>query len=297
VFHFVDRILQLEPGKRALGVRHITDSDPFLLSRESRRPVLAPSIVGEALGQLGAWNVMSVNGFTLRPVAGIARNIRIMGEAGPGDTLVLDTTIQSLDDEIVTYYSVATVGGAEVLVIEEGLGPFLPLEEFNDPGEVSRHFDRINRPGRLAEALEEGPPAAGVGQPESSWLELDEILSWDPGQEAAASKKVSDGWSFFDDHFPRKPVLPLSMLVQGLLGLGERLLVDDPAASTGALLRPKRLRSVKMSQFVEPGQTVVAKARVKEKTDREARLAFRCEVDGKRVCIAEIDFAATLEDE
>jgi hypothetical protein len=52
-----------------------------------------------------------------------------------------------------------------------------------------------------------------------------------------------------------------------------------------------------MSQFVEPGQTVVAKAKVKEKTDAQAQLTFRCEVDGKRVCIAEIDYAATLEDD
>jgi 3-hydroxymyristoyl/3-hydroxydecanoyl-(acyl carrier protein) dehydratase len=297
VFHFVDRILQLEPGKHALGVRHITDSDPFILSGRGRRPLLAPSIIGEALGQLGAWNVMSANGFTLRPVAGIARNIRIMGEARPGDTLVLDTTIQTLDDEIVTYYSVATVRGAKVLVLEEGLGPFLPLEQFNDPGEVSQHFDRIYRPGSLEEVLEKGPAVEGINQPDPSWLELDEISSWEAGQEAAASKKVPDEWALFDDHFPRKHVLPLSMLVQGLLGLGERLLADDPSASTEESLRPKRLRSVKMSQFVEPGQTVVAKARVKEKMDRQARLAFRCEVDGKRVCIAEIDFAATLEDD
>ena len=297
MFHFVDRILQLEPGKHALGVRHITDSDPFILYREDGRPLLAPSIIGEALGQLGAWNVMSANGFTLRPVAGIARNIRIMGEARPGETLVLDTTIQSLDDEIVTYYSVATVRGAKVLVLEEGLGPFLPLEQFNDPGEVSQHFDRIYRPGSLAEALEEGSAAEGASQPEPSGLELDEILSWEAGQEAAASKKVPGEWALFDDHFPRKHVLPLSMLVQGLLGLGERLLADDPLASKEAPLRPKRLRSVKMSQFVEPGQTVVAKAKVKEKTDTHARLAFRCEVDGKRVCIAEIDYAASLEDE
>jgi 3-hydroxymyristoyl/3-hydroxydecanoyl-(acyl carrier protein) dehydratase len=297
VFHFVDRILQLEPGKHALGVRHITDSDPFILSGEGRRPQLAPSIIGEALGQLGAWNVMAANGFTLRPVAGIARNIRIMGEAGPGDTLVLDTTIQSVDDEIVTYYSVATVGGAEILVIEEGLGPFLPLEEFNDPGEVSRHFDRIYRPGSLAEALEDSPAAEGASQPDSSWLEFDEILSWQAGQGAAASTRVSDEWTFFDDHFPRKRVLPLSMLVQGLLGFGERVLAGDPFVPTEASLRPKRLRNVKMSQFVEPGQTVVAKAKVKEKTDAQARLTFRCEVDGKRVCIAEIDYAATLEDD
>ncbi len=256
--------------------------------------MLAPSIIGEALGQLGAWNVMSANGFTLRPVAGIARDIKIMGEAGPGDTMVLDTTIKSLDDEIVTYHSVATVGGAEILVLEEGLGPFLPLEQFNDPGEVSRHFDRIYRPGTLGEALDEGP-AAVTSRPDSSWLELDEILSWEAGQEAAAGKKVSDEWALFDDHFPRKRVLPLSMLVQGLLGLGERLLADDPSASTGVPLRPKRLRSVKMSQFVEPGQTVVAKAKVREKTESEARLGFRCEVNGKRVCIADIDFAATLE--
>lgn len=295
MFHFVDRILQLEEGKHALGVRHLTHSDPFLLSGVGDRPLLAPSIVGEALGQLGAWNVMAANGFTLRPVAGIARDIRIMGEAAPGDTLLLDTTIRSVDEEVVTYRSVATVRGAEVLVIEQGLGPFLPLEQFNEPEEVRGHFDRIYRPGSLAEAMEERPAADSPNRIESAWLDFDENLSLEPGQEATASQKVDDDWHFFDDHFPRKPVLPLSMLVDGLLRLGARLLADDGGGSGEESLRPKRLHSVKMSQFVEPGQILVATAKLKTRTAEQARLTFRCEVDGKRVCLADIEYGASLE--
>jgi len=289
VFHFVDRIVELDPGKHALGVRHVTAADPFLTLRDGGACLLS-CIVGEALGQLGAWNVMAANGFTLRPVAGIARNVRILGEVRPGDAILLDTTIDSVDDEVVRYHAVASVRGEKVMALEEGLGPFLPLEQFNDPSEVRGHFDRIHRPGEVAEALEVAPGAGNGSSGDPAWLAFDEILSREAGREIEASKRIDGDWAFFADHFPRKPVFPMSLLLECILRLGEELLPAGGAAGRPNLPRPGNICRVKMSRFVEPGRTVVVRAKVKENDGAGAHVAFRCEMDGKRVLVADADY-------
>lgn len=285
MFHFVDRIVRFEPGRHAVGVKHVTAADAFLYTRNGARS-LRSCIVGEALGQLAAWVVMQANGFSLRPVAGIARDVEISGTAVPGDALVLDATIDSVGDGVVGYHALATVGGRRILAIDEGLGPLLPLEEFDDPDRLRRHFARIQGPDG-AEAV---PPGAGNPTPLApSWIEFDQIRSWDAGRSAEAGKRISAAWPFFGDHFPRKPVFPLSLLLECLLGLGETLLADvEPAA---APLLPARIRRVKMNRFIEPGETVIARAEVRSRSGADAALAFRCEVEGQRACIAEADYA------
>ena len=238
MFHFVDRILELEPGKRALGVRHVAADDPFLRMAADGRVALYSCIIGEALGQLGAWNVMFANGFRLRPVAGIVRGVVIHGEVEVGETLVLETTIDSVDEELVAYHAVGSVRGKTVMVLEEALGPFLPLEQFSDPEEVRRHFERIHRPGDLAEEL----PAAGSASPVASaapapWLGFDEIVELEAGKAATAVKRISGDWAFFVDHFQRKPVFPLTLLLECLFQLGTRLLGGGDMAAP-LCLRP-----------------------------------------------------------
>jgi hypothetical protein len=51
-----------------------------------------------------------------------------------------------------------------------------------------------------------------------------------------------------------------------------------------------------MGRFVEPGQTLTAKVRVQGREDNRTRLSFRCEVDGERACIADVDYAPAPED-
>ena len=69
MFHFVDQILELEPGRHALGAKYVTSGDTFVRATAAGVPALLSGIIGEALGQLGAWSVMAANDFTVRPVA------------------------------------------------------------------------------------------------------------------------------------------------------------------------------------------------------------------------------------
>jgi 3-hydroxymyristoyl/3-hydroxydecanoyl-(acyl carrier protein) dehydratase len=282
VFHFVDRILECEPGGHALGLKHVTAADVFVRPAADDPPALLSCIVGEALGQLGAWSAMAANDFTLRPVAGVVGAVEILGEARQGDSIRLDTMIDSLTGDAVYYHAVATVAGDTILTLDDALGPLLPLEDFNDPEELRARYAAILRP--------DASPGATPGGEDSSVpveLDFDQILSWESGTEATAIRQVSADEPFFSDHFPRKAVYPLSLLLESLLELGRELLAAD-----GIDFRPVRARKVKMSRFIEPGASVTANARVVDRGDDHARLKFRCEVDGARVCVAEAEYAA-----
>ena len=122
----------------------------------------------------------------------------------------------------------------------------------------------IHRPGEFRD-FPAGQPSDGDGHATPHPVRFDRILSWESGQQAVALKHVSLLAPFFKDHFPRKPVFPLSLLLEGLLQLGQRLLGESTRGPDAPQLRPVRICNVKMSRFVEPGSSVLAKVRVTER--------------------------------
>jgi len=284
VFHFVDQILELDPGRHALGIKRVRSDEIFVRLNVDGKATLLSCILGEALGQLGAWSVMAAKGFTVRPVAGIVGEVAIIGEATAGDSVLLDTTIDSVTDDAVFYHATASVDGSTVLRLENTLGPLLPMEQFNDPKEVRDRFARICHSGDSTGASETRESTAAPFD-----LSFDEILSFESCKEATAVRTLSGSEAFLRDHFPRKPVLPLSLLLESLLQLGQKLLEDS-----GSLYVPTGAQKVKMSRFVEPGNSLVVKVRVSERNAKNALLKFRSEVEGERVCVGQAEFRAVI---
>src|SRR6185312_16390083 len=118
-FSFVDRITQLEAGKRAAGRFAV----PAHLSRFS------PCLALEAAGQLAAWVAIADLDFQLRPVAGVAADLRFGAQVHPGQTLDLAIDIDRCDREAVRYKAWAHADGEKVVHLEHSLGPMLPMED------------------------------------------------------------------------------------------------------------------------------------------------------------------------
>ena len=95
-FLLVDRILELSPLQWVRGIKHITRDDHYLCNDEQGTLCFIPSFIGEAIGQLAAWNVMSCNDFTLRPVAGVVSSSSLHRPAYLGDTLLLEAVIDEV---------------------------------------------------------------------------------------------------------------------------------------------------------------------------------------------------------
>lgn len=291
-FLFVDRILRMDEGRFIQGIKQITLSDAYLTPSwyDTETLTLMSSIIGETLGQLGAWCAMHANNFTLRPVAGVVSAVHIHDEAKVGDTLFLETTIDALDDAAVEYHSSATVNGRPVFTIESALGPMLPMQDFIDTEVVKEQFERIYRPD--SEGMISGGAAFSAellpGVAIQTHVAFDSIIECQPGEKIVAQKSFSLSAPYVPDHFPRKPVLPLTILLQAKLQLAASFLTKS--FEDGKNFRPVTVRKIKMSDFVQPGNSVVTQVRLKEKTDAQAIVTYRTEMNGKRVCMAEAVF-------
>ncbi|MHC4715804.1 MAG: hotdog family protein, partial [Planctomycetota bacterium] len=62
---------------------------------------------------------------------------------------------------------------------------------------------------------------------------IDRITRWDVGSAAEAVKNVALSEDFFDDHFPRRPVMPGVLIIEGMAQLSGLLLEASLAEKYG----------------------------------------------------------------
>lgn len=292
-FLFVDRILQLSPGEMVRGIKHITQDDTYLCRSTEGIPCFMPSLIGETLGQLAAWNVMVFNDFTLRPVAGVVASARLHRPAYVGETLLLESFIERLDDTAVQYHSIARVGDEVVFNVDGALGPLLPMADFINRDEVRHQFNEINRPGDwqqdFAEELVSEAFRSPVIPERISPMSFDRILTSEPGISLSAVKRITRAAPYFPDHFPNKPVLPMTVLLECKLNLAREFV---KRASFANSYEVSELRKIKMSEFVYPGDVLICHVKVKQQDEQQLILSYRSELAGKRVCILEVVMTA-----
>ena len=111
---------------------------------------------------------------------------------------------------------------------------------------------------------------------------LDRITLWDAGTAAEGLKSVALSEDFFDDHFPRRPVMPGVLILEGMAQLSGLLLEDSLqkkyAKSAKAVLTV--LERTKFRALVKPGETLRYRAEIKsvnEAGGKAKATAFRGE--------------------
>lgn len=111
-FLLVDRIDELEPGKRAVGCKAVTYNEPFFAGHFPQEPVMPGVLICEALAQVGAVALLSCEEHRgkLAFFGGI-RNARFRRKVIPGDVLRLETELIKLRGMIGVAKATAYVDG------------------------------------------------------------------------------------------------------------------------------------------------------------------------------------------
>lgn len=292
-FLFVDRIIQMTPGEFIVGIKHITRDEPYLTTDDNGHLCFISSLIGETLGQLAAWNVMYHNRFTLRPVAGVVASAKIHRPAYVGETLFLQSYIEEVDDKAVQYHSIAKSGDEVIFSVDGALGPLLPMADFISQDDIQQQFFEIYHPVDSWENIQQALASMKGELLDSRHLPcvppmiFDRILESNPGVMMVAEKRISRGAPYFPDHFPKKPVLPMTVLLECKINLAIEFLRQ---AGLYSQYRVSELRKIKMNEFVQPGDQLISYVKMKDKSQDELTLAFRSEVNGKRVCVVEVVF-------
>lgn len=111
-FLLVDRILEIEAGVRAVGIKQVTINEPFFEGHFPGQPIMPGVLQIEALAQVGAVALLSQpeHRGKLALFAGLD-NVRFRRIVKPGDTLRLEVRLEALRRRIGKGRGIATVDG------------------------------------------------------------------------------------------------------------------------------------------------------------------------------------------
>jgi len=122
---------------------------------------------------------------------------------------------------------------------------------------------------------------------------IDRITTWDVGTAAEAVKNVALSEDFFDDHFPRRPVMPGVLMIEGMAQLAGLLLEatlkakhDRDAKAILTIIERTKFRGM-----VWPGDTLLYRAEVTSVNPEGGKAAVRARRDGRVVVTTAMVFA------
>lgn len=112
-FLLIDEITELEAGKRAVGIKYVSEDEYYFKGHFPEQPVMPGVLIVESLAQVGAVIVLSLPDFKGKiALFGSIKNARFRKIVRPGDVLRLEV-------EMVTLRSRMGVGMAKAYVGED----------------------------------------------------------------------------------------------------------------------------------------------------------------------------------
>jgi 3-hydroxyacyl-[acyl-carrier-protein] dehydratase len=111
-FLLIDRVVELEPGKRVVAIKNVTANEPQFTGHFPGRPIMPGVLMVEALAQAGAVAVLSLPEYhgKLALFAGIDE-CRFKRVVMPGDTLTLTVELEKLRGVFGRAHAIAAVDG------------------------------------------------------------------------------------------------------------------------------------------------------------------------------------------
>ena len=125
-FLLVDKITEFEEDKRIVGVKNVSLNERYLAHRRGEPPTLPPTILTEAVAQVGAILILAKpeNREKLIYFLGIER-VRFLKPVHPGDVVVIEATVERLRSRMGHLKGFARVGDDRVIegTMAFALGP------------------------------------------------------------------------------------------------------------------------------------------------------------------------------
>lgn len=115
----VDRVEELEPGKRAVGYKNVTMNEQIFQGHYPGKPIMPGVLMVEALAQLGGVAILSLDKYKgKKPILGAIKNAKFRRMVVPGDVLKLEIEIVKVKGPAGIGKGMATVNGEKAVEAE-----------------------------------------------------------------------------------------------------------------------------------------------------------------------------------
>ena len=125
-FLLVDRITELEPDRRIVGIKNVSLDERYLSYTPGERPAMPPTVLTECVAQVGAILILSKpeNRGRLILFGGIER-VRFRHPVHAGDVVEIEATVLRLRSRVGVLKGIARVEGKVVVegTMTFALGP------------------------------------------------------------------------------------------------------------------------------------------------------------------------------
>lgn len=127
-FLLVDRVTEVEPGKRIVGFKNVSVNEEFFNGHFPQKPIMPGMLILEAMAQISG--ILGFHTTGKRPADGYiylfvgADNVRFKRQVVPGDRLTLEAEVVTSKRNIYKFTCRASVDGelassADILVAEQ----------------------------------------------------------------------------------------------------------------------------------------------------------------------------------
>ncbi len=225
-FRHIDQINKLEPGKHIEGVKHLTSAERYLEDHFPKFPIMPGVLMLETMFQAAYWLVRKTENFAHSVVMlKEARNVKFSGFVKPDQDLVVTADIKKQQGNCTTLVARGTVDGEAVVSARLVLESFQLADRYPHRATTQDYLMRHVRKqfDRVAAGLPEDPPNHGLSM---RWSWIDRFSEFIRGERAVAIKNVALSEEPISDYLPGFPVLPNSLIVEGMAWTGGILISD-----------------------------------------------------------------------
>ena len=153
-FVLIDRLLELEPGRRAAAVKTFLPEEEIFRDHFPGFPVVPGSLLLEAMGQTGGWLLAGTLEFARWPLLNMVDNAKFFRFVRPGEEIRLEASVRSMKESDFELTGAASVGGESVARARYLFHAFTPPVDEARVAEFAvwtrRTFERLGGPPLLA---------------------------------------------------------------------------------------------------------------------------------------------------
>lgn len=115
----IDRIEELEPGKRAVSLRNVTAHEEVFQGHFPGNPVMPGDLIVEAMAQTGAVALLSLDEFKGKTAYfGGIKSAKFRKVVRPGDQMIIEVVLEKIRGSVGLGKAVATVDGKKACTAE-----------------------------------------------------------------------------------------------------------------------------------------------------------------------------------